>query len=247
MEENVIELIDASIYHTRGGTKRLRRNNKRLAGSELVLREVNLTVKPGEFVYLIGKVGTGKSTLLKTIYGEVPLALGEGYVAGFSLHDLRRKEIPYLRRRIGIIFQDYKLLTDRDVYANLYYVMRATGWKNEEQIRRRINEVLLMVNLKYKEHKMPYELSGGQQQRLAVGRALINQPAVLLADEPTGNLDPAAAADVMELFHKIVASGCSVLMSTHNISILEENPSRTLRLLNGKVEELDLRSIFGLE
>lgn len=247
VDRNVVELRGASIYHTSGGTRRLKRNKKRLRGSELVLSDVNLSVRPGEFVYLIGKVGTGKSTLLKTIYGEVPLAYGEGYVAGYRLHTLRRKEIPYLRRRIGIIFQDYRLLTDRNVFDNLKYAMKATGWKNEADMFRKIDEVLVMVDLKHKMYKMPYQLSGGQQQRLAVARALVNNPEVLLADEPTGNLDPAAASDVMDLFHRVVELGCSVIMSTHNIGILEEYPSRTLRLLNGKVEELDLRSILGYE
>jgi len=160
----------------------------------MVLSEVNLSVAPGEFVYLIGRVGIGKSSLLKTLYAEMQLLTGKGYVAGFDLRRLRRKDIPYLRRRIGIVFQDYQLLTDRNVFMNLYYVMKATGWKREQEIRERIDRVLGLVELGSKSYKMPFELSGGEQQRLVIARALLNDPQVLLADEPTGNLDPVTAA-----------------------------------------------------
>lgn len=249
-ENNVVELKEASIYHIRGTARKYsneRRRLKLLRNSEMVLCDVNLSVGRGEFVYLIGRVGTGKSTLLKTIYGEIPLAQGKGRVAGYDLRTLRRKEIPHLRRRIGIVFQDYKLLTDRNVFDNLHYSMRATGWRNETDMRRKIEEVLQTVDLFHKLYKMPYQLSGGQQQRLAIARALINNPEVLLADEPTGNLDPSAAAGVMELFQKIVHdTGCSIIMSTHNIGLLAEYPSRTIRLLQSRVEEIDAKSILGV-
>lgn len=241
-QNNVIELKHASIYHVRDAGKRLSSGRNRLKGCELVLSDVNITIGRGEFVYLIGKVGSGKSTLLKTLYGEVELADGEGYVAGYDLRKLRRKDVPMLRRRMGIVFQDYQLLTDRSVFSNLHYVMKATGWKTEVDIRRKIEEVLGLVGLTNKEYKMPFQLSGGEQQRLAIARAMINSPEVLLADEPTGNLDPAAAQGVMELFRTIADSGCAVVMSTHNLSIIEEFPARTLRFAQGKVEEIDLLS-----
>ena len=212
----------------------------------MVLSDVNLEVYPGEMVYLIGRVGSGKSSLLKTLYAELPLKEGMGRVVGFDLRRIRRKDVPYLRRRIGIVFQDYQLLTDRSVFHNLRFVLRATGWKNELQIRSKIAEVLDMVNLQNKEYKMPYQLSGGEQQRLAIARALLNNPQVILADEPTGNLDPAAADGIMQLFASIVARGCSVLMSTHNISNIEQYPAKTLRFHQGRVSEIDLHSVLGI-
>lgn len=244
--ENVIELHNVSVYHMPPGKKEPGRGKNRLHGCELVLTDVNIEIGRGEFVYLIGKVGTGKSTLLKTLYGEVPLLEGHGHVAGYSLRQLKRKDIPFLRRRLGVVFQDYNLLTDRTVFANLHYVMKATGWKNETDIRRRIEEVIIMVGLLHKEYKMPFQLSGGEQQRLAIARAMLNNPEVLLADEPTGNLDPAAADGIMTLFREIAANGCSVVMSTHNINIIEEYPSRTLRFLQGRIEEVDIESILGI-
>ena len=213
---------------------------------DMVLSDVNLEVYPGEMVYLIGRVGSGKSSLLKTLYAELPLKEGMGRVVGFDLRRIRRKDVPYLRRRIGIVFQDYQLLTDRSVFHNLRFVLRATGWKNELQIRSKIAEVLDMVNLQNKEYKMPYQLSGGEQQRLAIARALLNNPQVILADEPTGNLDPAAADGIMQLFASIVARGCSVLMSTHNISNIEQYPAKTLRFHQGRVSEIDLHSVLGI-
>lgn len=243
---NVIELHNASIYHMPPGREKPGRGKNRLAGCELVLSDVDLVVGRGEFVYLIGKVGSGKSTLLKTLYGEVPLLEGDGYVAGYDLRKLRPKEVPFLRRRLGVVFQDYNLLTDRTVFANLHYVMKATGWKNETDIRRRIEEVILMVGLLNKEYKMPFQLSGGEQQRLAIARAMLNNPEVVLADEPTGNLDPAAADGILALFREIAQTGCSVVMSTHNIGIIEDYPSRTLRFHQGKVDELDIRSMLGV-
>ena len=244
---NVIELRDASIYHMPAGRDKPGRGKNRLAGCELVLSGVNVEIGSGEFVYLIGKVGSGKSTFLKTLYGEVPLLEGEGYVAGYDLRSLRQKDVPYLRRRLGVVFQDYNLLMDRTVFANLHYVMKATGWKNETDIRRRIEEVIIMVGLLNKEYKMPFQLSGGEQQRLAIARAMVNNPEVILADEPTGNLDPAAADGIMALFTEIAATGCSVVMSTHNLAVIEDYPSRALSFMQGRVEEVEIKSLLGIE
>lgn len=242
---NVIRLTNASIYHVKDAFKDARLKSMR-DKRDLVLSDVNLTVRRGEFVYLIGRVGSGKSSLLKTLYAELPLCEGEGNVVGFDLKRIKRKDIPYLRRSIGMVFQDYQLLTDRDVYGNLYFVLRATGWKDNIQIKNRITEVLDLVNLLHKEHKMPFQLSGGEQQRLSIARALLNSPRVILADEPTGNLDPTAADEVMILLQSIAANGCAVLMSTHNIGIIQQYPSRTLRFNQGILEEIDIRSILGI-
>ncbi len=236
----VVELRGASIYHGDSG-KRAKHE------SDLVLSNVSLTVDEGEFVYLIGRVGTGKSTLLKALYAEVELASGEGRVVGFDLRDLRRRDIPKLRRSMGIVFQDFQLLTDRNVFLNLYDVMRATGWHNESKMRRRIDEVLTLVGLSHKSYKMPFELSGGEQQRLTIARALINNPRLILADEPTGNLDPVTAEGIMEIFHKIAASGCAVVMSTHNISLIEQFPSRTILFAQGHMSEVDVNSLINAE
>jgi cell division transport system ATP-binding protein len=210
-----------------------------------VLSDVNLCVAPGETVYFIGRVGSGKSTLLKTLYAEIPLLEGEGHVAGFDLVGLRRGQIPQLRRKLGIVFQDYQLLTDRSVVDNLRFVLRATGWRNTGDMLHRIDEVLGMVGLRNKEYKMPFELSGGEQQRLAIARALLNKPAVILADEPTGNLDPEAADGIMRLFGTIAQGGCAIVMSTHNVANIQQYPSRTVRFNKGKIEELDINSILG--
>ena len=188
-EKYVVRLKNAAIYHADnpfGSTSA----EKLMRRGEMVLSDVNLCVAPGEFVYLIGRVGSGKSTLLKTLYAEVQLLTGEGRVAGYDLRRLRRRDIPHLRRRIGIVFQDYQLLTDRNVFMNLYYVMKATGWKREDEIRERIDQVLKLVDLGAKSYKMPFELSGGEQQRLVIARAILNNPQVLLADEPTGDRRP---------------------------------------------------------
>ena len=182
---------------------------------------------------------------LKTLYAEVPLLVGAGEIAGFDLRTLKRRDIPYLRRRIGIVFQDYQLLTDRNVFMNLYYVLKATGWKKEEEIRERIDKVLRMVKLEQKSYKMPFELSGGEQQRLTIARALLNHPRLILADEPTGNLDPLTAEGIMELFHKIAQSGCAVVMSTHNISLIEQYPSRTILFAQGHISEVDVQSLVA--
>lgn len=237
----VVELHDVAIYHADDpfgsvSEKRL------LQQGEMVLSEVNLAIRPGEFVYLIGRVGTGKSSLLKTLYAEMQLLTGEGQIAGFNLRKLRRRDIPYLRRRIGIVFQDYQLLTDRNVFMNLYYVMKATGWKHEHEIRERIDKVLGLVELGAKSYKMPFELSGGEQQRLVIARALLNRPKVLLADEPTGNLDPVTADGIMQLFHKIAENGCAVVMSTHNTALIENYPARAILFSQGHIREVDLKA-----
>ena len=241
-EKYVVRLKNAAIYHADnpfGSTSEA----KLLQRGEMVLSDVNLCVAPGEFVYLLGRVGSGKSTLLKTLYAEVQLLTGEGRVAGFDLRRLKRRDIPYLRRRIGIVFQDYQLLTDRNVFMNLYYVMKATGWKHESEIRERIDQVLNLVDLGAKSYKMPFELSGGEQQRLVI--ALLNDPQVLLADEPTGNLDPVTAEGIMQLFEEIACRGCAVVMSTHNTALIENHPARAILFSQGKIREVDLKAELG--
>lgn len=238
-EKYVVELRNAAIYHA-DDPFGSRSEERLLRQGEMVLSDVSLTVAPGELVYLIGRVGSGKSTLLKTLYAEVQLLTGEGYVAGFDLRRLRRRDIPYLRRRIGIVFQDYQLLTDRNVFMNLYYVLKATGWRREQEIRERIDRVLNVVQLEKKSYKMPFELSGGEQQRLVIARALLNEPEVLLADEPTGNLDPLTADGIMQLFQQIAARGCAVVMSTHNTALIENYPARAILFAQGRIREIDL-------
>ena len=243
-EKYVVRLKNAAIDHADnpfGSTS----ESKLLQRGEMVLSDVNLCVAPGEFVYLLGRVGSGKSTLLKTLYAEVQLLTGEGRVAGFDLRRLKRRDIPYLRRRIGIVFQDYQLLTDRNVFMNLYYVMKATGWKHESEIRERIDQVLNLVDLGAKSYKMPFELSGGEQQRLVIARALLNDPQVLLADEPTGNLDPVTAEGIMQLFEEIACRGCAVVMSTHNTALIENHPARAILFSQGKIREVDLKAELG--
>mgnify|MGYP003294891912 CR=1 FL=1 len=241
MERNkcVVKLHDVSIYHTDGSSRSPKSDD------ELVLSEVNLTVNEGEMVYFIGRVGSGKSTLLKTLYAEVQLLEGEGSVVGVDLRKIKRSEIPHLRRRLGIVFQDYQLLDDRNVFYNLYDVMKATGWKNETDIRRRIDEVLTLVDLDNKAYKMPFELSGGEQQRLVIARALLNSPRLLLADEPTGNLDPVTADGIMRLFREITTKGCAIIMSTHNTALIEQYPARTIMFSKGKISEIDLAASFS--
>jgi cell division transport system ATP-binding protein len=243
-EKYVVELRNAAIYHA-DDPFGSRSEERLLRQGEMVLSDVSLTVAPGELVYLIGRVGSGKSTLLKTLYAEVQLLMGEGYVAGFDLRRLRRRDIPYLRRRIGIVFQDYQLLTDRNAFLNLHYVLRATGWRNESEIRQRIEKVLDVVQLSSKSYKMPFELSGGEQQRLVIARALLNDPQVLLADEPTGNLDPVTADGIMQLFRQIAARGCAVVMSTHNTALIENYPARAILFAQGKIREVDLAAELG--
>jgi cell division transport system ATP-binding protein len=201
----------------------------------LVLSDVNFQVNKGEFVYLIGKVGTGKTSLIKTINAEYPLLKGEGFVSEFMLHDLKRRQVPYLRRKLGIVFQDFQLLTDRSVTENLAFVLKATGWKEKPGIDKRIGEVLERVGLGTKGYKMPNQLSGGEQQRVVIARALLNDPEIILADEPTGNLDPETSNDIMEILTGISKNGRAVVMATHNYHLIEKYPSRTLKCEKGKL------------
>lgn len=198
----------------------------------IALKHVNLSVSEGEFVYLIGKVGSGKSSLLKSIYADIPIASGEARVLDYDLNTIRRKEIPYLRREIGIVFQDFQLLTDRSAYANLRFVLEATGWRDREEIEKRIEEVLKGVGMLNKSYKNPHELSGGEQQRIVIARALLNRPRILLADEPTGNLDPATGEAIVSRLHEISRQGTAVIMATHNLALVEQFPGRVLTCEN---------------
>ena len=237
VSKRVIDLKNVSVYLGDGCRRDTDEN-------DLILSNINLEVDEGELVYFIGRVGTGKSTLLKMMYAEVEVADGDATVVGFNLKELKRSQIPYLRRSMGIVFQDFQLLTDRNVFLNLYDVMRATGWQNEEDIRCRIDEVLNLVGLSHKSYKMPFELSGGEQQRLAIARALVNKPRLILADEPTGNLDIRTADGIMQIFQQIAKSGCAVVMSTHNVSLIEEFPSRTILFSHGGITEVDINSVM---
>jgi cell division transport system ATP-binding protein len=201
----------------------------------LILSRVNLEVKKGEFVYLMGKTGSGKSSLLETLYGELPLVEGEGRIAEFDLKKLKRKQVPLLRRKLGIVFQDFQLLMDRSVKDNLFFVLHATGWKDKTAMQERVNDVLDKVGLQTKGFKMPHELSGGEQQRVAVARALLNDPEIILADEPTGNLDPETSEDIIRLLLDISRSGRSVIFATHNLLLVQRFPSRTLRCEKGEM------------
>ena len=205
-----------------------------------VLSHVNLNIKQGKFNYLIGKTGSGKSSLLKVLYGHLPLREGEGEVVGFDLTRLKTSQIPNLRRKLGIIFQDFQLLTDRTVEKNLLFVLEATSWKDKEQMEDRINEVLSSVGMKTKKHKMPHELSGGEQQRVAIARALLNHPELILADEPTGNLDPETSNDIMTLLRSIsMERNCAVLMATHDYHLIQNFPGQAIRCEDGGVTVLE--------
>jgi cell division transport system ATP-binding protein len=204
----------------------------------VVISNLSLTVNKGEFVYLLGKTGSGKSSILKCLYGEIALTSGTANVVGYELSKINRKEIPFLRRKLGIVFQDFQLLTDRSIYENLRFVLTATGWKDEEQIKKQIYSVLEKVGLTGKHTKMPYEISGGEQQRVAIARALLNQPEIILADEPTGNLDPDTSAEIMKLLIDISKTGTSVLFATHDMLLYNRFPARTLKCENGVVLEI---------
>lgn len=220
MAENLVDLKNARIYQ----------------GASLILDEVNITIQKGEFVYLIGRTGTGKSSLLKTLYGELPLVEGEGSVVGYDLTTMTWKTIPYLRRNLGVVFQDFQLLTDRNVLDNLKFTLRATGWKDKALMEEKINDVLEKVGLKTKGFKMPYELSGGEQQRVDIARALLNSPRLILADEPTGNLDPETSDGIMQLLFQIGRDyGTSIIMATHDYIVLQKFPSRVIRTEHGRV------------
>ena len=205
----------------------------------LILTNVNLSIDKGEFVYFIGKVGSGKTSLIKTINAEIPVKDNVAKVAGFDLTKLKTKQIPLLRRKLGVVFQDFKLLTDRSVFDNLQFVLKATGWKNKSEINTRIADVLDRVGLSYKGYKMPHQLSGGEQQRIVIARALLNDPEIVLADEPTGNLDPETSENLMRLFLEISKSGRTVVMATHDYNMVKKFPARTVTFENGKVLEQD--------
>ena len=220
MQENIIELKHANIYQ----------------GTNLILQEVNFSVKKGEFVYLVGKTGTGKSSLLKTLYGDLSLREGEGTVVGFNLREMDWKKVPFLRRNLGVVFQDFQLLTDRNVNDNLKFVLRATGWKDEKLMDEKILDVLDKVGLKAKGFKMPFELSGGEQQRVDVARALLNSPKLILADEPTGNLDPETSEEIMQLLIHISRDfGTAIVMATHDYVVINNFPGRVVRTERGRV------------
>ena len=206
-------------------------------GKLLVLRDLSFSVHPGEFVYVVGKTGSGKSSLLKMLYGDVPLADGKASVENFDLNALKNKEVPQLRRKIGIVFQDFQLLADRSVDENLRFVLQATGWKGKSKMDYRIAEVLDWVGLKSKGFKFPWELSGGEQQRIVLARALLNEPQLILADEPTGNLDPETSLDILKLMRSISDAGTAILMATHEHDFLSSYPARTLRVKDGYVYE----------
>jgi len=205
----------------------------------LVLTEVNLSVRKGEFIYLVGRVGSGKSSLIKTLNAQLPLKEGVGLVAGYNLSKMKKRDIPYLRRKIGIVFQDFQLLTDRSVYANLEFVLKATGWKNKHEIDTRIGEVLDKVGLGLKGYKMPHQLSGGEQQRIVIGRALLNDPDIILADEPTGNLDPETSEGILRLLTDISKTGRAVVVATHNYTLLKKFTAKTMKCEDGKLVEVN--------
>lgn len=203
-----------------------------------VLKNVNFKLHASEYVYLIGRVGSGKSSLLKTMYADLPVVASRADVLGYDVTNIRERDVPYLRRKLGIVFQDFQLLTDRTVRENLTFVLRATGWKNDEEMTTRVNEVLTQVGMTKKAYRMPHELSGGEQQRIAIARALLNRPRIILADEPTGNLDPQTSRQIVDLLHHISREGTAVVMSTHNLSFCDEYPGRIYRCEERHLQEL---------
>ena len=227
MDSPILQLKDVSVFQ---------KNN-------LILSDVNLTIGRGELVYLIGKTGSGKSSLIKLLYGDLPLLQGQGKVVGFNLKKLNENKLPLLRRRLGVVFQDFKLLTDRNVYDNLAFVLKATGWKDKVEIKKRIQEVLAKVKMDTKDYKFPHELSGGEQQRVAIARALLNDPELILADEPTGNLDPETSVEVMQVLKEINAAGRTILMATHDYALILKFPSKTLKCDGEHIFEVVQRRI----
>lgn len=209
----------------------------------LILSNVNLELHKGDFVYLIGKTGTGKSSLMKTLYADLPLTEGEGQIVDFGLKGLKEKQIPFLRRKIGIVFQDFKLLPDRSVQDNFLFVLKATGWKDKMDMQNKIEEVLDKVGMKSKAFKMPHQLSGGEQQRVAIARALLNDPDLILADEPTGNLDPITSIEVMEVLNKINENGRTILMATHDYALILKFPRKTLKVEDGQLFEVVQKAV----
>jgi cell division transport system ATP-binding protein len=222
MSQPILKLDDVSIYQD----------------SRLILSDVNLEIFPGEFYYLIGKTGSGKSSLMKTLYADLPLTEGNGSIVGFDLRNLKESDIPYLRRKLGIVFQDFKLLNDRSIYGNLEFVLHATGWTEKTDINERIEMVLDMVKLSDKGQKKPYELSGGEQQRIAIARALLNDPILILADEPTGNIDPRTSLEIMQLLDDIHKNGTGILMATHDYSVIMKYDYPTIKCEEGKLFEV---------
>ncbi|WP_299151227.1 ATP-binding cassette domain-containing protein [uncultured Dokdonia sp.] len=227
MSQPVLQLSHAAIYQ---------REN-------LILSEVNVTIEPGDFVYLIGKTGSGKSSFMKTLYGDLPLTEGKGNIVGVDLNGLKEKNIPFLRRKLGVVFQDFKLLNDRTVIDNLKFVLKATGWKDKTAMESKIDAVLDKVGMKSKGFKYPYQLSGGEQQRIAIARALLNDPELILADEPTGNLDPQTSVEVMEVLQEINKNGNTILMATHDYALLLKYPSKTLKCDGNKVFEVVQKTV----
>ncbi|WP_405203691.1 cell division ATP-binding protein FtsE [Dokdonia sp. LLG6352-1] len=227
MSQPVLQLSHAAIYQ---------REN-------LILSEVNVTIEPGDFVYLIGKTGSGKSSFMKTLYGDLPLTEGKGNIVGVDLNGLKEKNIPFLRRKLGVVFQDFKLLNDRTVIENLKFVLKATGWKDKTAMEAKIDAVLDKVGMKSKGFKYPYQLSGGEQQRIAIARALLNDPELILADEPTGNLDPQTSVEVMEVLQEINKNGNTILMATHDYALLLKYPSKTLKCDGNKVFEVVQKTV----
>lgn len=225
MSNPVLQLKDVSIYQ----------------GGNLVLSDIDIEVNKGDFVYLIGKTGSGKSSFMKTLYADLKLTHGEGSIVDFNLKTLRENDIPFLRRKLGVVFQDFKLLTDRTINDNLQFVLQATGWKDKAEMKARIDEVLDKVGMKTKGFKFPHELSGGEQQRVAIARALLNHPELILADEPTGNLDPQTSVEVMEVLQDLNKNGNTILMATHDYALLLKYPSKTLKCDDGKVFEVVAR------
>lgn len=218
-------------------------NSSIVQDEKIILQNVNIELYGGELVYLIGKVGSGKTSLIKTLYSDLPLAAGNAKVNGFELGSLSHKDIPFLRRTLGIVFQDFKLLTDRNIHDNLRFVLEATGWDNEQKINERIIEVLKDVDLIEKEPKMPNELSGGEQQRVVIARALLNKPPVILADEPTGNLDPDSSKHIMQILKSIMLKGSCVLIATHQYDLIKEFPGRVFRINNNHVREIRMEDV----
>ncbi|MAW94135.1 MULTISPECIES: cell division ATP-binding protein FtsE [unclassified Leeuwenhoekiella] len=227
MSQTVLKLHNASIFQR----------------ESLILSDVSLTINKGEFVYLIGKTGSGKSSFMKTLYGDLPLQQGEGTIVDYDLATLKEKQIPYLRRKLGVVFQDFKLLNDRTVKENLKFVLKATGWKDQSQMDSKIDEVLDKVGMKTKGFKYPYQLSGGEQQRVAIARALLNDPELILADEPTGNLDPQTSVEVMGVLQEINKNGNTILMATHDYALLLKYPSKTLKCDGNKIFEVVQKTI----